>query len=146
VLYVLALSLNFATTLNYDKISAEEFRSMLRLPTLQRHAALFEDNMPAPYAKALEFVPNDALLGYNVHNNGFVYPLYRSDFSQRVIYVPLSPQDTCEDVAGRMRESGTRYLLVAPEHTKDENIARLRECAGVGTVIRERAQGLYVLR
>jgi len=146
VLYVLALSLNFATTLNYDKVSAEEFRSMLRLPTLQRQAALFEDNMPAPYAKALEFVPNDALLGYNVHNNGFVYPLYRSDFSQRVIYVPLSPQDTCEDIAGRMRESGTRYLVVAPEHTYDENIARLRECGDLETGIRERAQGLYVLR
>jgi len=145
-LYVLALSLNFATTLNYDKISAEEFRSMLQLPALRRDAALFEDNMPAPYAKAVEFVPNDALLGYNVHNNGFVYPLYRSDFSQRIIYVPFSPQASCEGIAGSMRERGTRYLLVAPEHTQDENIARLRECAGAGTVIRERAQGLYVLR
>ena len=145
-LYVLALSLNFATTLNYDKISAEEFRSMLQLPALQRDAAVFEDNMPSPFTNALKFVPSDALLGYNVHNNGFVYPLYRSDFSQRVIYVPLSPQDTCEDIAGRMRESGTRYLVVAPEHTYDENIARLRQCADLGTVIRERAQGLYVLR
>jgi hypothetical protein len=146
VLYVLALSLNFATTLNYDKISAEEFRSMLRLPALRRDAAVFEDNMPAPYANALEFVPNDALLGYNVHNNGFVYPLYRSDFSQRIVYVPFSPQASCEGIAGSMGERGTRYLVVAPEHTKDENIARLRECAEVGTIIRERAQGLYVLR
>lgn len=119
---------------------------MLQLPALRRDAALFEDNMPAPYAKAVEFVPNDALLGYNVHNNGFVYPLYRSDFSQRIIYVPFSPQASCEGIAGSMRERGTRYLLVAPEHTQDENIARLRECAGAGTVIRERAQGLYVLR
>jgi hypothetical protein len=146
VLYVLALSLNFATTLNYDKVSAEEFRSMLRLPALQRDTAVFEDNMPAAYTNVLEFVPNEALLGYNVHNNGFIYPLYRSDFSQRVVYVPLSPQDTCEDIAGRMRQSGTRYLVVAPEHTSDENIARLRQCADLETEIRERAQGLYVLR
>lgn len=146
VLYVLALSLNFATTLNYDKISAEEFRSMLQLPALRRHAALFEDNMPAAFRNVLKFVPNEALLGYNVHNNGFIYPLYRSDFSQRVVYVPLSPQDTCEDIAGRMRQSGTRYLVVAPEHTSDENIARLRQCADLESEIRERAQGLYVLR
>ena len=60
--------------------------------------------------------------------------------------MPLSPQDTCEDIAGRMRQSGTRYLVVAPEHTSDENIARLRQCADLESEIRERAQGLYVLR
>jgi len=119
---------------------------MLQLPALRRHAALFEDNMPAAFRNVLKFVPNEALLGYNVHNNGFIYPLYRSDFSQRVVYVPLSPQDTCEDIAGRMRQSGTRYLVVAPEHTSDENIARLRQCADLESEIRERAQGLYVLR
>jgi len=45
----------------------------------------------------------------------------------------------------------TAALIVIGEEilsgrTQDENIARLRECAGAGTVIRERAQGLYVLR
>jgi hypothetical protein len=145
-LLVGSLALNFSMTLNYNKISAEELRGMLALPTLRRDAADFEDNMPRAYGNAVAIVPQDALLGYNVHNNGFIYPLYRSGFSQRIVYVPFSAADTCEQIAARMRELGTRYLLVAPEQTADANIARLRECAGQETVIRERAQGLYVLR
>jgi len=146
VLFALALGLNFVTTLNYNKISADEFRGMLELPALRRDAAVFEDNMPRSYANAVEFVPNDALLGYNVHNNGFVYPLYRADYSQHIVFVPFSAEDTCEAIAERMTERGTRYLLVAPEHTHNSNLARLRECSRQDTVIRERAQGLYVTR
>jgi len=119
---------------------------MLELPALRRDAAVFEDNMPRSYANAVEFVPNDALLGYNVHNNGFIYPLYRSDYSQNIVFVPFSAEDTCEAIAERMKERGTRYLLVAPEHTHNSNLARLRECSRQETVIRERAQGLYVTR
>jgi hypothetical protein len=145
-LFVLTLGLNFAMTLNYNKISAEEFRGMLQLPALQRDAALFEDNMPRAYANAIKYVPREALLGYNVHSNGFVYPLFRSDFSQSIVSIPISPADSCEDIAGRMRARGTRYLLVAPEHTQDEILARLRQCGAEETIIRERAQGLYVLR
>ena len=146
VLFAFGLGLNFVMTLNYNKISAEEFRGMLELPALDRDAALFEDNMPKPYRNAVQIVPKDALLGYNVHNNGFVYPMYRSDYSQNIVYVPFSAQDTCEQIAERMRERGTRYLVVAPEHTHNSNLARLRECGGQEGVIRERAQGLYVLR
>jgi hypothetical protein len=144
--FALLLGLNLATTLNYNRISAEEFRAVLALPFSQRHAAALSDNMPAAYPNALELVPNQTALGYNVLGNGFVYPLYRADFSQRIVYVPFTAQDSCEAIASAMAARGTRYLVVAPEHTEDEKIARLRSCAEQATVLRERAIGLYVLR
>lgn len=141
-----SLTLNFASTINYGRVSAEEFRSMLELPALERHTALFRDNMPDAYGNALALVPADQVLGYNVNNNGFVYPMFRSDFAQRVVYIPVTGDDSCRAIAAAMQARGTRYLLVAPEHTPDSLIARLRSCANDGADIRERARGIYVTR
>lgn len=144
--FSLMLSLNFTGTLNYNRVSAEEFQSMLALPVRERHAALFRDNMPDPYPLANQIVPSQDLLGYNVFGNGFTYPLYRADFSQRIVYIPFTIADSCEQVAQAMETRGTRYLLVAPEHTEDDKIALLRACAEAGDVIQERARGLYVVK
>jgi len=142
----LMLSLNFAGTLNYNRVSAEEFRSMLALPVGDRDAALFRDNMPDPYPLANQIVPSQDLLGYNVFGNGFTYPLYRADFSQRIVYIPFTNSSSCEQIAEIMEARGTRYLLVAAEHTEDDKIALLRACAEAGDVIQERARGLYVVK
>jgi hypothetical protein len=76
-----------------------------------------------------------------------VYPLYRADFSQALVYVPIEPEDSCEEIAVAMESRGTRYLFVAPEHTDDTLIRRLRVCAADdASPIRERAPGLYVVR
>jgi hypothetical protein len=101
--------------------------------------------MPDEYFSALEIVGPEERLGYNVHTNGFVYPLYRSDFSQDLVYAPFSLDDSCEDIASEMRVRGTRYLMVAPEHTEDEKILLLQRCAIAGDVIRERGINLYVI-
>ena len=119
---------------------------MLALPIVERHAALFRDNMPDPYPLANQIVPSQDLLGYNVFGNGFTYPLYRADFLQRIVYIPFTTSDSCEQVAQAMETRGTRYLLVAPEHTEDDKIALLRACAEAGDVIQERARGLYVVK
>ena len=142
---VFLLNLNFIGTLNYNRVSAEEFREMLGLPVAERHTALFRDNMPEPYTSANQLVPPDATLGFNVTGNGFIYPLYRADYSQQIVYVPFLASDSCEIIAARMDARGTRYLLVAPEHTEDEKIAAMRRCAESGDIIRERARGLYVI-
>ena len=144
--FTVLLTLNFIGTLNYNRVSAEEFQSMLALPVQERHAALFRDNMPDPYPLANQIVPSQDVLGYNVFGNGFTYPLYRADFSQRIVYVPFSNSDSCEQVADAMEARGTRYLLVAPEHTEDDKIALLRACADSGNIIQERASGLYVVK
>ncbi len=112
----------------------------------ERDAALVDVYMPDEYFSALAIVESEERLGYNVHVNGFVYPLYRSDFSQDLVYVPFSLDDSCEDIASEMRLRGTRYLMVAPVHSEDEIISLLQRCAIAGDVIRERGINLYVIK
>jgi len=145
-LFILCLALNYSITMSYNRISIDIFAEMLSRPLRGREAALLPVNVPDEYANALEFVPRDDLMGYNVHKNGFVYPLFRSDFSQRLVFVPISEEDGCEEIAQRMENRGTRWLIVAPEHTLDAHIAKLRDCSDSDTRIRERARGVYVLR
>lgn len=146
VLFAFCVTMNTLIGLTYNLIPFEEFRRMLARPVWDRHAGLLHVRAPLEYESVYRFVPTDAVLGYNLTANGFVYPLYRADFSQRLVYVPFAPADSCESIAQAMASRGTRYLFVAPEHSEDLNIARLRECAEDGAVLRERAIGLYVTR
>ena len=145
-LFIFTLSLDLLMVMNYNLVKASEFGRMLSLPVLERDAALLHVHVPEEYESVIKYVPTNAILGYNVHANGFVYPLYRADFSQEIVYIPIAPEDSCEQIAQAMEVRGTRYLLVAPEHTSDGIIARLRYCAASETVIRERAGGLYVIK
>lgn len=144
-LLVLSMGLNIATTLNYNKVSVEQFQQMLEQSPWSRGAANLRLTVPSEYEHALVFTPRDEVLGYNTHSNGFIYPLFRPDYSQRIAYVPFTPEDSCAQIADEMQIRGTRYLAVAPEHTPDRNILRLRQCAEQGDIIRERSRGLYIL-
>lgn len=146
MLFIFSLSMNVVMTLNYNLISIEEFRTILRIPTWERHAGKLHVHAPEEYESIYEFVPADAVLGYNFHSNGFVYPLYRANFSQTIVYIPISIQASCDEIASTMEARGTRYLFVAPEHSDDEIIGLLRQCADSGEVIRQRSGGLYVLK
>jgi len=139
------LGLNVAMVLNYNRISTDDFETMLSRPVWEREAGDFHVSVPLEYSNALAYVPRTAVLGYNVTSNGFIYPLFRADFSQDLVYIPFSADESCERVAEAMRERNTRYLFVAPEHTSDEKISFLRRCADSGEVLRERARGLYVI-
>ena len=132
--------------MNYNLVTLSDFGRMLSFPALKRHSALLRVHVPEEYESVIEFVPADQVLGYNVHENGFVYPLFRAGFNQEIVYIPIDPEDTCEQIALTMELSGTRYLLVAPEHTSDWVISKLRSCASSGSVLRERAGGLYVVK
>jgi hypothetical protein len=118
---------------------------MLKLPALHRDAARFHVHVPQEYENALTYVPENALLGYNVTPNGFVYPLFRADFSQHIVFVPFTADNTCQQIARRMDSRKTRYLFVAPEQTDDAKLGALNACARDGTYLRERARGVYVL-
>ena len=124
----------------------EDFERMLSLPLSDRSAASLRINMPGEYENALEIVPNDAVLGYDIKSNGFIYPLYRADLSQAIVYVPVSLERTCDELAQAMEERGTRYLFVAPEHSSDQVIAYLRNCGDTESIIRQRSGGLYVIK
>lgn len=146
VLLIFSLGMNVVMTLDYNLISIEEFRTILRIPTWERHAGMLHVHAPEEYESVYKFVPTDVVLGYYVHSNGFVYPLYRADYSQTIVYIPISKQASCGEIASAMEVRGTRYLFVAPEHSEDEIIGLLRQCAASGEVIRQRAGGLYVLK
>jgi hypothetical protein len=145
-LFVICLALNLVMTVTYNLIPIRTFEEMLSRSVWERDAALLDVYMPDEYFSALEIVGSEERLGYNVHANGFVYPLYRSDYSQDLVYVPFSPVDSCDNIANEMRVRGTRYLMVAPEHTEDEKILLLQRCALAGDVIRERGINLYVIK
>ena len=119
---------------------------MLSRSVWERDAALLDVYMPDEYFSALAIVGSDERLGYNVHVNGFIYPLYRSDYSQTLVYIPFSLDDSCEDIASDMRLRGTRYLMVAPVHSEDGKISLLQRCANAGDVIREQGINLYVIK
>jgi hypothetical protein len=137
--------LNVAMTLNYNAVSPDDFKAMLSLPALDRETAVLGVTVPDEYAMALEFVPRDAILGFNVHASGSTYPLYRVDYSQRLAYIPIPEGSTCESIAAAREARGTRYLFVAPEHTEDWILSLLNRCATEKDVLRERARGLYVI-
>jgi hypothetical protein len=145
-LFGFALAMNAVMTVNYNLVTMEDLGRMLSLPVWQRDSGRFHLRAPVQYEHAYTYVPGDAVLGYNVHQNGFIYPLYRADFSQRLAYIPLSEADTCEAIAEAIEAHGTRYLFVAPEHSDDGLIRQLRACAASPSPIRERANGLYVVK
>ena len=146
ILTIITLSMNFVAVLNYGRIPLDRFEAMLAIPLLERDAASLRINMPVEYENSLKIIPEEALLGYNLHSNGFIYPLYRADFAQHLVYIPISTQGTCFDVAEAMRTRGTRYLFVAPEHTSDSVISFLNECGESEIALRERTGNLYVLK
>ena len=147
VLLVGTIGLNLVMMLNYNIVRPGQFQQMLERSVWDRQSATLKINMPAEYENALVYVPKDALLGYNVSSNGFIYPLFRADFSQRIVYVPFEASDTCQVVVNQMRRKGTRYLFVAPEHTPDAKIALLQDCSETpNSGLRQRARGLYVIK
>lgn len=143
--FLFAIIMNVPMTITENLIPMDKVVEMLNEPALHRNSADFGIHVPEEYANALKYVSNTETLGYNVHQNGFVYPLYRADFSQPIIYVPIALDASCGDVIQTMRSRGTRYLLVAPEHTDDRILGLLRSCAAGDTGLRERARGLYVI-
>lgn len=145
LLFASAIGLNLAATLNYNRVSPEEFDTVVATSVWQRGSARSGLTVPRHYANALQMAPADQVLGYNVHGNGFIYPLFRPDFSQQLAYVPMSPTTDCREVADRMQDAGTRYLFMAPEHTDDQVIARANECGEMGDHILERVEGFYVI-
>jgi predicted small integral membrane protein len=146
LLFAGCLALNFSATVNYNLVKTDQLRGMLARSFLDRQAAYLRVYVPYEYENALVHVPREALLGYNVGPNGFIYPLFRADFSQRLVYIPIQADEACSEIAASMARAGTRHLVVAPEQTEDEILSLLHQCGEDGTVLRELGVNLYVTR
>jgi len=145
-LFWFCLGMNGIMSLTYNLIPIGQIGSMLALPALERDAGKFHLQVPVEYESVYQYVPNDVVLGYNLHENGFVYPLLRADLSQDLAYIPVRENETCPQIADELRSKDTRYLFVAPVHTEDYVIGILEKCASSGEILRERAPGLFVIK
>jgi len=138
-------ALNLIMVVTYNTFRIQDIQAMLSLPFYERDSAAFSVVTPKAYQNFIENVPREALLGYNVTGNGFVYPLYRGDYSQRIVYIPIDKDDRCEDIIESMQAKGTRYLFTAPVHTLDAVRDKLFQCSQTGSKLRELGVDLYVI-
>ncbi len=143
-IFVFCLGCNVLLTMNYNRITIEQFTLMLNTEVGDRDAAKLSVYVPDEYKEALETVPNTDALGYNVSLNGLIYPLYRADFSQQIVYIPISGDDNCQTIADRMRTVGTKWLFTAETMTETVVRSNLQRCEDAGLLTSPR-RGLYVL-
>ncbi|MCJ7513409.1 MAG: hypothetical protein MUO23_10625, partial [Anaerolineales bacterium] len=109
-LLIIGATLNVLPTVNYGRIPIDEFSRMLSKPALERNAASLYLTIGDTYEFAVAKVPPGETLGYHVNANGFIYPLFRADFSQRIVYIPFENSGSCETLSRVMVDRGTRWL------------------------------------
>jgi len=143
-IFTFCLGCNLLLTMNYNRITIEQFTLMLNTAVVDRDAANLSVYVPDEYKEALETVSNTETLGYNVSLDGLIYPLYRADFSQHIVYIPISGDDSCENIAAQMQTAGTKWLFTAETMTKTSVRSNLQKCEDVGLLTSPR-RGLYVL-
>jgi len=143
-IFAFCLGCNLLLTMNYNRITIEQFSLMLDTAVVDRDAAILSVYVPDEYKEALEIVSNAEVLGYNVSLDGLIYPLYRADYSQRIVYIPVSGDDSCENIAARMETAGTKWLFTAETMTETSVRSNLQKCEHAGFLTSPR-RGLYVL-
>ena len=118
-LMILALSctaLNWVGVLNVGEISVDDFKRMMRLPALERSTAELTHHYEGAYKKTLQIIPEDEIIGFCFPNNGWAYPLYDSNLSRRLKYVPVEDMQFVQS----MKRESIQYLFIerVPEQTK----------------------------
>ena len=109
-LAVFCLLLNFVAMLNVGMFSVADFQRMMSLPPLERTTPNFVHHHGGAYREALSHIPKGKTIAYWVSNNDWIYPLYDSDFSRRLIFVPMKEMEFITT----MREHNLKYLFVGP--------------------------------
>ncbi len=116
-LALLCTTLNWIAVLNVGRFSVDDYRKMAQLPALERSTAEFTDHYKGAYKKTLQLVPKDEMIGYCFPNNGWAYPLYDSDLSRHLKYVPIEDLQFTQF----MKQQDIQYLFIeriTPEQTQ----------------------------
>jgi len=100
--------LNFIAVLNNGDVPPPDFRRMMAMPPLSRSIAEMTHRNVGAYRDTLSRVPRNEIIGYNVDNNEWIYPLYDSDLSRRLMYVPIGDLSFIDF----MKQNGINYLYV----------------------------------
>jgi len=80
---------NFIAVLNAGVFLLDDFPKMMATPPLFRSTAKLTRYNEGAYKETLARVPEDEIIGYNVDDNDWIYPLYDSDLSRHLMYVPI---------------------------------------------------------
>ncbi|MFB3041824.1 MAG: glycosyltransferase family 39 protein [Candidatus Poribacteria bacterium] len=132
------LILNFVGTLDIGRLNPKQWEQMARLPLKKRSTAALGLYIGESYQNALETVPPDEIIGYNVSGDGWVYPLYAADFSRKLRYVPI---DANTDILEIMRQRNVSYLFVSrPPPLVQQKIEEAVTAGGLESI----GEGLYV--
>ena len=105
---VSCLILNWIAMLNVGEISIENFKRMRELPPLRRSTAELTPHYAGAFKKTLQIVPKDKIIGFCFPNNGWAYPLYDSDFSRHLKYIPIKDME----FVNFMKQQNIKYLFI----------------------------------
>lgn len=81
---------------------------MMSTPPLSRSIAKLTQRNGNAYEETLKRVPKDKIIGYNVDDNDWIYPLYDSDLSRHLMYVPIDNMS----FINFMKQHRINYLFV----------------------------------
>ncbi len=109
-LAVFCTMLNFIAMLNVGMFSVPDFQKMMSMPALERSTANFVHHNSGAYREALARIPKRETIAYWVSNNDWIYPLYDSDFSRSLIFVPMKDME----FISTMKQHNLKYLFVGP--------------------------------
>ena len=111
VLAAICSLLNFVAVLNVGVFAKEDLKHLMETPPLKRSAA--DRSIPwsggGLFQQIHNRVPKDEVIGYNAGKNHVIYPLYGSDLSHRLRYLP----DSIDNVTEFMKSQKIHYLYAA---------------------------------
>jgi hypothetical protein len=131
--------LNWISVLNVGEVSVEDFKRMMNLPVLERSTAELTHHYEGVYKKTLQIVPEDETIGFCFPNNGWAYPLYDSDFSRDLKYVPILDAQFIEF----MKRNNIRYLFI--ERITPEQMDIIQNAVQTGKLVKIE-EFLYALK
>ena len=101
---------NYLAVLNVGVFTKDDLGRLMALSPLQRSLVNANINYPwvtgSAYGEVLKHVPEDEIIGYSLRKNDVIYPLYGSDLSRRLHYIPDFPAGLVDS----MNSHGIRYL------------------------------------
>lgn len=110
VLAIICSLSNYLAVLNVGVFSKDDLGRLMALPPLERSLVNANINYPwvkgRVYREVLNHVPENEIIGYSLKKNDVIYPLYGSNLSRRLHYLPVSPVSLVDS----MNLHGIRYL------------------------------------
>lgn len=114
LLCALCILLNLVGSMGTGLYQYSDWKMKIKTPVLERAVWAGQEDL-------LGRVPPGETLGYIVHGDHWIYPLYKPDFSQRVVYVNRKPGESYEEA---MRRMNVKYVFIWHEAVNDPSLQK----------------------